>query len=31
MADDPGDTFFHYHHQDHLDGGFAAPYHLWMR
>jgi FtsP/CotA-like multicopper oxidase with cupredoxin domain len=24
VADDPGDTFFHCHHQDHMDEGFAA-------
>ena len=24
VADDPGDTFFHCHHQDHMDEGFAG-------
>jgi FtsP/CotA-like multicopper oxidase with cupredoxin domain len=24
LADDPGDTFFHCHHQDHMDEGFAG-------
>jgi FtsP/CotA-like multicopper oxidase with cupredoxin domain len=24
LADDPGPTFFHCHHQDHMDEGFAA-------
>ena len=24
VADDPGPTFFHCHHQDHMDGGFAG-------
>jgi FtsP/CotA-like multicopper oxidase with cupredoxin domain len=24
IADDPGDTFFHCHHQDHMDEGFAG-------
>jgi FtsP/CotA-like multicopper oxidase with cupredoxin domain len=24
MADNPGDTFFHCHHQDHMDEGFAG-------
>jgi FtsP/CotA-like multicopper oxidase with cupredoxin domain len=24
VADDPGPTFFHCHHQDHMDEGFAA-------
>jgi FtsP/CotA-like multicopper oxidase with cupredoxin domain len=24
LADDPGATFFHCHHQDHMDEGFAG-------
>ena len=24
VADDPGPTFFHCHHQDHMDEGFAG-------
>jgi FtsP/CotA-like multicopper oxidase with cupredoxin domain len=24
IADDPGPTFFHCHHQDHMDEGFAG-------
>jgi hypothetical protein len=24
VADDPGPTFFHCHHQDHMDESFAA-------
>ena len=24
VADDPGDTLFHCHHQDHMDEGFAG-------
>ena len=24
VANDPGDTFFHCHHQDHMDEGFAG-------
>ena len=24
LADDPGPTFFHCHHQDHMDEGFAG-------
>ena len=24
LADDPGETFFHCHHQDHMDEGFAG-------
>jgi FtsP/CotA-like multicopper oxidase with cupredoxin domain len=24
IADDPGSTFFHWHHQDHMDEGFAG-------
>ena len=24
VADDPGATFFHCHHQDHMDEGFAG-------
>jgi FtsP/CotA-like multicopper oxidase with cupredoxin domain len=24
MADDPGPTFLHCHHQDHMDEGFAG-------
>jgi len=24
VANDPGDTLFHCHHQDHMDEGFAG-------
>ncbi|WP_433994381.1 multicopper oxidase domain-containing protein [Bradyrhizobium canariense] len=28
VADDPGATFFHCHHQDHVDGGLRRAHHL---